>query len=86
MPNIKSAKKRVLIANTKTLRNSMRRSALRTTLKKTREAIANSDANAADYFKDSVKVIDKSVAKNILHKNTAARMKSKLAKSLNASK
>ena len=59
---------------------------IRTTLKKTREAIANSDANAADYFKDSVKVIDKSVAKNILHKNTAARMKSKLAKSLNASK
>lgn len=85
MPNVKSAMKRVRITKSKTLKNNIRKSALRTTLKKCREAIATSDANAADSFKSAVKAIDRSVAKNILHKNTAARMKSKLARALNSS-
>jgi small subunit ribosomal protein S20 len=86
MPNVRSAMKRVRSTKRKTLRNNIRRSVLKTTLKKSREAIANKDSNAQEAFRNAVKVIDRSVAKNILHKNTAARMKSKLAKALNASK
>jgi small subunit ribosomal protein S20 len=85
MPNVKSAMKRVRSIKRKTLRNNVRKSFLRSTLKKCKEAIANSEPNATESFKKAVKVIDTSVAKNVLHKNTAARMKSKLAKALNAS-
>ncbi|TYQ18383.1 UNVERIFIED_CONTAM: small subunit ribosomal protein S20 [Acetivibrio alkalicellulosi] len=84
MPNVKSAIKRVRITKHKTLKNSIRKSALRKTIKRCKEAIASSDAKAVDVFKSAVKAIDKSVAKNILHKNTAARKKSKLAKALKA--
>lgn len=84
MPNIKSAIKRVKVTRVKTLKNSMRKSALKTTVKKAVEAISSSNIeNANTSFKQAVKAIDKAVAKGILHKNTAARKKSTLAKSLN---
>lgn len=86
MPNIKSAIKRVRITKHKTLKNSIRKSALKSTIKKCKEAIANNDANAANVLKIAMKSLDKSAAKNVLHKNTAARRKSKLAKALNAAK
>ncbi|MDQ2085941.1 30S ribosomal protein S20 [Herbivorax sp. ANBcel31] len=86
MPNIKSAMKRVRITEHKTLKNNIRKSSLRKKIKKCKEAIAGSDAKAADSFKDAVKAIDKSVARNVVHKNTAAKMKSKLAKALNSTK
>ncbi|HQA58862.1 MAG TPA: 30S ribosomal protein S20, partial [Acetivibrio sp.] len=44
----------------------------------------NNDPNAANALKNAIKIIDKSAAKNVIHKNTAARRKSKLAKALNA--
>jgi small subunit ribosomal protein S20 len=84
LPNIKSAIKRVRINKYKTLKNSMRKSALKKAIKKCKESIANNDAKAADILKIAFKTIDKSAAKNVLHKNTAARRKSKLAKALNA--
>ena len=84
MPNIKSAKKRVLVTKTKTLRNQMIKSALKTYIKKfeaTVEAGNREDAQAA--FNLVVKKIDQAMAKGILKKNTAARRKSKLALMLN---
>jgi len=86
LPNIKSAIKRVETAKKKTLRNAAAKSALRTSIKKANEVIQSKDAAASDVLKTTVKAIDKAVAKNIIHKNTAARRKSKLAKALNAAK
>ncbi len=79
MPNIKSAKKRVLVNKTKAARNKSANTALKTALKKANAAI---EANAAD--KDAVvaaamKKIDQAAAKGIIHKNNAARKKSALA-------
>lgn len=84
MPNIKSAIKRVKVAKVKTLQNTARKSALKTSIKKCKEAIANNSTAAADLLRITAKDIDKAAAKKILHKNTAARKKSKLAKALNA--
>ena len=86
MPNIKSAVKRVKVAKSKTLKNSIRKSALKTAIKKCGEMIASKDDSAAKALSATVKVIDKAAAKKVLHKNTAARRKSKLAKALNASR
>ena len=84
MPNIKSAIKRVRVTKAKTLKNAIRKSALKTVIKKAKAAIASNDASATETFKNAVKAIDKAAAKNLIHKNTAARRKSKLAKALNA--
>ncbi len=85
MPNIKSAIKRVKVTETKTLKNTIRKSALKTTVKKCKEAIANGEG-AAEAYKATAKALDKAAAKNLLHKNTAARRKSRLAKAMNAAK
>lgn len=84
MPNIKSAKKRVKVIATKTLINKAANSELKTTIKKANAAIKNNDANKAEAIRVAVKKIDQAVAKGILHKNTAARKKSQLAKKANA--
>lgn len=86
MPNIKSAIKRVETSKRKTLINAAAKSALRTSIKKCNEAIQAKDENASSTLSATVKTIDKAVAKNIVHKNTAARRKSKLARALNAAK
>ncbi|MBQ7861991.1 MAG: 30S ribosomal protein S20 [Clostridia bacterium] len=86
MPNIKSAKKRVLVNATKAARNKSANSALKTALKKANAAIeANSDDKEVA-VKLAVKKIDQAVAKGLLHKNNAARKKSALTVKLNASK
>jgi small subunit ribosomal protein S20 len=79
MPNIKSAKKRVKVIETKTLRNKAIKSNLKTTLKKANLAIENQDENCAEAVRLATKKIDQAAAKGILHKNTAARKKSQLA-------
>ncbi len=86
MPNIKSAIKRVEVTKSKTLKNTMRKSALKTAIKKCNEAIESKDSSATSVLSSTVKSIDKAAAKNIIHKNTAARRKSKLAKALNTAK
>ena len=85
MPNIKSAKKRVKVIATKTAQNKALKSALRTAVKKAYNAIDTNADNKAVAVRLAVKKIDQSVAKGILHKNTAARSKSNLVKRLNAS-
>lgn len=84
LPNIKSAIKRVKVTKSKTEKNSMRKSALKTVIKKSKEAIAKNDPNAAELFKSATVALDKAAAKNLVHKNTAARRKSRMAKALNA--
>ncbi len=85
MPNIKSAKKRVLISEANYQRNKSYRTALKTAVKKADAAIENGAADKADCVKVAVKKIDQLVAKGILHKNTAARKKSNLVNKLNKS-
>lgn len=80
MPNIKSAKKRVLVTKKKTLINQMHKTALKTAIKKFEEAVTAADKdNAKVLFNDAVKKLDQGVYQGILHKNAAARKKSQLA-------
>ncbi len=84
MPNIKSAKKRVKVIETKTMQNKIFRSQLKTALKKFEVAAAAGDKAAATAaYTEAVKKIDQSVAHGILHKNTAAHKKSQITKKLN---
>lgn len=83
MPNIKSAKKRVKVIKKKTLRNKEQKSILKTYIRKFREAVSSNSENVKETFENAIRAIDKAVSKNILHRNTAARKKSKLAKMFN---
>ncbi len=83
MPNIKSAKKRVLIAEANNMRNKSYTSALRTAIKKADAALDSNADNKAECVKVAVKKIDQAVTKGILHKNNAARKKSALVVRLN---
>ncbi len=82
MPNIKSAKKRTVVIEKKTLRNKMIKSDLRTAVKKADTAIAENTDNKNEAVKTAIKKIDMACSKGILHKNTAANKKSKLMKRL----
>ena len=84
MPNIKSAKKRVKVIAAKTAQNKAVRSALRTDIKKATIAVETGAADKDAAVKLAVKKIDQAVAKGLLHKNTAARRKSALAKKARA--
>ena len=84
MPNIKSAKKRVLISKAAYEKNKADKSELKTIIKKFEAAVATGsqeEANAA--YKTAVKSVDQAVNKGILHKNTAARKKSSMTLKLN---
>ncbi|EEG32003.1 ribosomal protein S20 [[Clostridium] methylpentosum DSM 5476] len=83
MPNIKSAKKRVNVIKTKTLRNKMIKSNLKTVIKTADAAVANNADNKQDAIKFAIKKVDQACAKGIYHKNKAARKKSQLMKQLN---
>lgn len=78
MPNIKSAKKRVRITKTKTLRNKMIKSNLKTVLKQTFLAIEKKEKAAQESVSLAFKKLDKAVAKGIIHKNKASNKKSSL--------
>ena len=86
MPNIKSAKKRVLVNKTKAARNKSANSALKTAIKKANAAIEANSADKDVLVKAAIKKIDQATAKGIIHKNNAARKKSALVSKLNASK
>jgi small subunit ribosomal protein S20 len=82
MPNIKSAKKRVKVNAAKAAQNKAARSALKTEIKIANAAIESGE-NTVEAVKAAQKKIDKAAAKGLLHKNTAARKKSALAKKAN---
>ena len=79
LPNIKSAKKRVLVSQTKAMQNKAAKSALKTTIKKFEAAAAEGNRSEADVaYKVAVKAVDKAAAKGLLHKNNAAHKKSSM--------
>ena len=79
MANIKSAKKRVLIAEANRQRNVAFKTSIKTAVKKALALATESDKDAlAAAISNVYKLCDKAVSKGILHKNTAARKKSRL--------
>ena len=80
MPNIKSAKKRVKVTQAQTLQNKMVKSHLKTSIKKAANALKNNEKDKEATVREAIKTIDQAVSKGVLHKNTAARKKSTLAK------
>jgi small subunit ribosomal protein S20 len=80
LANIKSAKKRVLITIKRTERNRMVKSSLRTAIRKFSESVGSEVAT--DKLSMAFKALDKAATKGVIHKNTAARKKARLAKRL----
>ncbi len=80
MPNIKSAKKRVVLAEKARQRNVAARSAMRTYVKNVIKVVATGDKEAAKVaFVKAESVLDRTAGKGLIHKNKAARTKSKLS-------
>ena len=85
MPNIKSAKKRVLVNEKKTEQNKAIRSAVKTAMKKVDLLVKeNKFEEAKAALSEAFSAIDSACAKNIYHANNAANKKSKLAKKVAA--
>jgi small subunit ribosomal protein S20 len=85
MANIASAKKRARQAIKRRARNVTLRTELRTVVRKVRKVIASGDKKAASQaLRDSQSRIDSIADKKIVHKNTAARYKSRLAAAIKA--
>ncbi|EGW37898.1 MULTISPECIES: 30S ribosomal protein S20 [unclassified Desulfosporosinus] len=80
MPNIKSAIKRVELAKARTIKNASARSSLRTTLRRFEESISTDSETAALALKKAARALDKASSKGLIHKNLAARKKSRLTK------
>jgi small subunit ribosomal protein S20 len=81
MPNIKSAKKRVLTNAKKKIANSSFKASMRTAMKNVEKTVKAKDKENVDgKLKDAVKKIDKAVSRGLIHKNKAARDKSRLTK------
>lgn len=81
MPNHKSAEKRVRQAERRNEVNRRNRSQLRTAVKKLRAAFDTGNAaNSQELLPQTVAIIDKMASKGIIHRNTAARYKSRLTK------
>ena len=84
MANIKSAKKRVLTAERNRVRNVAFKTSIKTAVKKVLELAKADDKDALNSAISNVyKLCDKAVVKGILHKNTAARKKSRLTIAVN---
>ena len=84
MPNKKSAERRERISERNRLYNKYWTSRCKTAVKRVLEAAESGNAEeAAKSFNTAQSVIDKAVVKGVMHKNTAARAKSSLAKRLN---
>ncbi len=83
MPNIKSAKKRVLVAERNHAKNVAVKSRIKTAVKRVLEALKDDTSKVQELLNYAYKLLDKSVSKGVLHKNTAARKKSRLTKHVN---
>lgn len=85
MPNTASTKKRVRQTQSRTLRNKVRRSTMRSWIRKVKEAAAAGDKGTAQTaLVQAYKHIDKAAGSNIIHENNAANQKRKLAKLVNS--
>ena len=93
MANIKSAKKRILVNETKAARNKAIKSKVKTCVKKVETAVAKKDAaaaaealkvaTAAAALKEAIAEINKAGSKGVYHKNTCSRKISRLTKAVN---
>lgn len=86
MPNIKSAMKRVKVTEKKTAANKMKKSEIRTVVKKAKASIDSSATTSTEILKDLQSTLDKAAASGYIHKNAAARKKSRMAKAANEAK
>ncbi|NLJ79944.1 MAG: 30S ribosomal protein S20 [Firmicutes bacterium] len=84
MATSRSAKKRILVNEKKRALNAAKRSALKTAIKRFEFSLENSPAEAPSHLRTAIKALDQAAAKGIIHKNAAARKKSRLTKRLNA--
>lgn len=84
MPNHKSAEKRVRQTEKRRIVNRNNRGRLRTGIKKLRGALASGDSGQAqELLPQTISLIDKAVQKGVLHRNAAARFKSRLTQRVN---
>lgn len=84
MANTKSALKRIKTSEKRHQRNMAVKSATRTYVKKARMSIARNPAEAHDDLIAAISALDRAVKKGVLHRNNAARRKSRLMKRYNA--
>ncbi|MBO5069187.1 MAG: 30S ribosomal protein S20 [Roseburia sp.] len=85
MANIKSAKKRILVTETKAARNKSIKSEVKTSIKKVEAAVAANDKEAANAaLKVAISTIESASSKGVYHKNNAARKVSRVTKLVNA--
>ncbi|MBQ7370610.1 MAG: 30S ribosomal protein S20 [Blautia sp.] len=85
LANIKSAKKRILVNQTKAARNKSIRSAVKTSIKKVEAAVAKKDKAAAEAaLTEAISTISRATAKGVYHKNNCARKVSRLTKAVNS--
>ena len=83
LANIKSALKRIKVTKFKTRRNKIIVSSLKTSIRRFEDSVKAGNVNEAkELYQKVTSLIDKAVAKGTLHKNTAARKKSRLSKKL----
>ncbi|MGC4047422.1 MAG: 30S ribosomal protein S20 [Armatimonas sp.] len=80
MPNIKSVKKDVVRSRARRLVNNAVKSRIKTSTKKTQAAITEGGAQVAELVSATVSIVDKAAKRGIIHKNAAARRKSRLMK------
>ena len=85
MANIKSAVKRIRTSEKRRIRNAAVRSSVRSAVKSARTALEGVQAaQARETLQRTIQTLDKAVTKGVIHKNTAARKKSRLTRQLNA--
>lgn len=84
MPNIKSAKKRILVSKRRNQENTLVKSSMKTAIKNVEKAVkANESEKALENLKVANTRIDKAVNTGVVKKNKAARLKSRLTKMTN---
>ena len=85
MANTRSAEKRIRQSAKRRERNRSHRTAMRTAIKKLREAVAEGDgAKAREMLPATLGMVDATAQKGVIHDNAAARTKSRLARAVNA--
>lgn len=84
MANNKSAEKRIKVSAKKRSNNVVHKSALKTAIKRFDVAVSENREDANIYLGKAVRALDKAASKGIIHKNAAARKKSRLTKKLAA--
>lgn len=83
MPNIRAAVKSLRQTKKRTARNTKIKAGVEIALRQARKAIASKNSEAKKLVTQAIKLLDRSVQKNVLKRNTAARLKSRLMMALN---